>query len=282
MKYTIDNIYNNELKSDCKNCFGLCCTALFFSVCDGFPQNKDAGKPCINLKNDFTCSIHNNLRKKGLKGCTSYECFGAGQKTSQITCNGVSWRDNSQSASDIFDSFLIIRQLHEIMWYLTQAYSLQHDYDIKTQIGNLIDHTIDLTLLNMDRLLKLDIESHRDKVNLYLKNTSEYIRKKSQEYNLKSSSNVKKKIKGKVFLGKNLTNYNLCGADLRGALLIAANLSNTDLNGADFIGADLRDTDLSGADLSKSIFLSQAQINSAKGNEKTKLPPMITRPDHWK
>ena len=58
MKYTIDELYSKELKCHCENCFGLCCTALFFSACDGFPQNKDAGKPCINLKQYFTCSIY--------------------------------------------------------------------------------------------------------------------------------------------------------------------------------------------------------------------------------
>jgi uncharacterized protein YjbI with pentapeptide repeats len=68
---------------------------------------------------------------------------------------------------------------------------------------------------------------------------------------------------------------------LRGACLIAANLRGVDLSWADLIGADLRDADLSGADLSNSIFVTQAQINSAKGDSKTKLPMMIVRPNYW-
>ncbi|SDF52972.1 Pentapeptide repeat-containing protein [Fontibacillus panacisegetis] len=44
------------------------------------------------------------------------------------------------------------------------------------------------------------------------------------------------------------------------------------LRRADFIGADFRDADVSGADLRDSIFLTQAQVNSAKGNKDTKLP----------
>lgn len=281
MKYTVKDLYNKELVSDCKNCFGLCCTALFFSACDGFPQNKEAGKPCINLKDDFSCKVHNNLRKKGLKGCTSYECFGSGQKTAQVTCKGVSWRDNPESASKMYDAFLIIRQLHEMLWYLTQSYTLQHDEKIKSNIGNLIDETIELTMADIDIIFNIDIESHRNKVNRFLKDTSEMVRKKARNSLNKSSVKSKKQIHGKEFFGKNLTKADLCGADLRGALLIAANLSYTDLNGADFIGADLRDADFSGADLSKSIFLTQAQINSAKGNPHTKLPPMIKKPSHW-
>ena len=103
---------------------------------------------------------------------------------------------------------------------------------------------------------------------------------KFKVYSTNSLSTSKNKFKEK-FLGKDLTKYNLCGADFRGALLIASNLSYSDLSGADFIGADLRDTNLSSSDLSRSIFLTQAQINSAKGDLKTKLPPMIVRPSYW-
>ncbi|WP_257968025.1 pentapeptide repeat-containing protein [Peribacillus deserti] len=54
------------------------------------------------------------------------------------------------------------------------------------------------------------------------------------------------------------------------------------MRSADLIGADLRDADLSGADLTGSIFLTQAQINSAKGSAHTKLPPRLHTPEHWK
>ena len=138
----IEDLYNKELHSDCKNCFGLCCTSLFFSVCDGFPQNKEAGKPCINLKDDFTCKVHANLRKKGLKVYTSYECFGAAQKTSQVTCKGVSWKDNPESASKMYDSFLIIRQLHEMLWYLAEAYRIERKDKEREAIKKIIDETI--------------------------------------------------------------------------------------------------------------------------------------------
>jgi uncharacterized protein YjbI with pentapeptide repeats len=50
---------------------------------------------------------------------------------------------------------------------------------------------------------------------------------------------------------------------------------------ADLIGADFRDADIRGADLTGSIFLTQAQINAAKGDAATKLPPLLIRPSHW-
>lgn len=73
----------------------------------------------------------------------------------------------------------------------------------------------------------------------------------------------------------------LRGANLRGALLIAADLKYADLRKSDLISADLRDADLTGTDLRGSIFLTQAQVNSAKGNANTKLPERLIHPNHW-
>ncbi|MNH47753.1 Pentapeptide repeats (8 copies) [compost metagenome] len=64
-------------------------------------------------------------------------------------------------------------------------------------------------------------------------------------------------------------------------MLIAANLRGADLRKVDFIGADLRDADLSDANLTGSIFLTQAQVNSARGNKHTRLPRYLNTPDHW-
>ncbi len=69
--------------------------------------------------------------------------------------------------------------------------------------------------------------------------------------------------------------------DHRGADLIGARLRGADLREADLIGADFRDTDLRGADLTGSIFLTQPQVNAAKGDAAAKLPPALARPAHW-
>jgi hypothetical protein len=72
-----------------------------------------------------------------------------------------------------------------------------------------------------------------------------------------------------------------CGASLRGARLIAADLRGADLCSADVIGADLRDADLSGADLRGALFLTQPQLDAARGDMATRLPPGLNRPVHW-
>ncbi|WP_339365108.1 pentapeptide repeat-containing protein [Vallitalea maricola] len=62
---------------------------------------------------------------------------------------------------------------------------------------------------------------------------------------------------------------------------MATNLREVDLSGADFIGADLRDADVSGANLKDSIFLTQSQINTAKGDYYTALPTILVRAPNW-
>ncbi|MEW9095884.1 MAG: pentapeptide repeat-containing protein [Clostridiaceae bacterium] len=272
---------HENLKINCQKCFGFCCVALYFSASEGFPTDKDAGKPCINLQSDFTCAVHKNLREKGLKGCTSYDCFGAGQKVAEVTYDGQDWRSNPEIAKQMFDAFLIVRELHEMLWYLTEALSVQDDSVIQDKISNMISETVRFTNLDADSLIKLDLVSHRNNVNPLLSNTSEHVRAKAQSGH-RTNLKRKKKIAGRLnLMGSDLRKVNLIGEDLRGALLIAADIRGTDLSGADLIGADLRDADIRGTNLKNSIFITQGQINTAKGDSNTKLPMSIVRPSYW-
>ena len=123
--------------------------------------------------------------------------------------------------------------------------------------------------------------SQRLKVNEVLKATSESERKKFRS-NKKAPLKFKKIFGGiPDLMGRDLRKYDLKGENFSGACLIAADLRDMDLSGTDLIGADLRDADLSGADLRHSIFLSQIQINSAKGSKDTKLPHWLEKPVNW-
>ena len=270
-----------DLRVDCEKCFGFCCVALYFSASEGFPTNKDAGKPCINLQGDFSCAIHKDLRSKGLKGCTAYDCFGAGQKVAQMTYDGRDWQQDKELSKQMFEVFLIMRQLHEMLWYLTDAFMIQTDSNIKDKLNHLINETERLTYMKSDALMELDIEAHRNEVNSLLKQTSELVRDKMIR-GQKNTLKRKKTIAGRMdLIGADLRKTNLRGADLRGALLIASDLRGTDLNGADLIGADLRDANLKGANLTNSMFITQSQINTAKGDSDTKLPISIVSPRYW-
>ncbi len=262
------------LRADCGQCFALCCVALPFSRSADFAIDKDAGKPCQNLRDDFRCGVHTELRPRGFSGCTVYDCFGAGQKVSRITFGGQDWRSGGREhARRMFDVFPVVRQLHELLWYLTEALTLPAARPVHADLRRMLAKTERLTLQSPEELGELDVGAHRQEVNVLLLRTSELVRD--------GAGRKKKDRRGADLIGARLKGADLRGASLRGAYLIAADLTGADLRGADLIGADLRDADLTDADLTGAIFLTQPQINAARGSAGTSLPASVTRPGHW-
>lgn len=269
-----------SLRISCEDCFGLCCIALHFSRSEGFPENKKAGKPCSNLLADFRCAVHDSLMKNGLKGCLAFDCFGAGQKTSQISFSGRNWKDYAEDAEKLFSIFNIQRQLNEMLWYLTDPVMFKSEMKMESISKELIEETLNFSALPVEDLLKLNVEAHRFKVNGVLLQLSESVRKEYPEVK-KCLHKGKKNGRGIDLISADLRKMTLEGMNLRGACLIAANLSGVALRGVDLIGADLRDADISGADLTQTLFLTQAQVNVSKGDLHTKLPVGIERPFYW-
>ena len=103
------------LRADCGRCFGLCCVAPAFAASADFAIDKAAGQPCPNLRPDFGCGIHDELRPRGFRGCTVYDCFGAGQQVAQVTFGGRDWRGAPHTAGEMFAVFAVMRQLHELL-----------------------------------------------------------------------------------------------------------------------------------------------------------------------
>jgi uncharacterized protein YjbI with pentapeptide repeats len=262
-----------NLLADCESCFGLCCVALPFAASADFAIDKDAGEPCPNLDSDFRCGIHIRLRQQGFPGCSVYDCFGAGQQVSQRTFGGRDWRRAPETAQQMYEVFPIMRQLHELLWYLTEALTLPPARPIHGELGRAYAETERLTEASPDSLVELDVAAHRDDVNGLLRRTSELVRAQV--------SGEKQDCRGADLIGADLRGADLRGANLRGAYVIAANLRGADLRVADVIGADFRDADLGGADLTGAIFLTQSQLNAAKGDAATALPPSLARPAHW-
>jgi len=263
-----------DLQADCRNCFGLCCVALPFAASADFAVDKGAGQPCANLKADFRCGIHTSLRERGFSGCTVFDCFGAGQKVSQVTFGGRDWRQAPETARRMFDVFPVMRQLHELLWYITEALELPSARPVHSDLRRALRDTDRLTRGSAETLAALDMAALRHEVNIVLMRAGELARA--------GVPGRRKNHRGADLIGADLKGADLRGANLRGACLIAADLQNADLRAADLIGADFRDADLSGADLTGAIFLTQAQLNAAKGDATGKLPPKLTRPAHWR
>ncbi len=140
-----------------------------------------------------------------------------------------------------------MRQLQEMIWYLTETLTLNLNQKIHSEIQNVLAETERLTYLPSNTLLDLDVAAHRAYVNDLLLQTSELVKSEAIH-----------------FQGKGKKRHKNIG------------------RGADLIGADFRDADISGADLTDSIFLTQAQLNATKGDIHTKITARLTRPAHWK
>jgi uncharacterized protein YjbI with pentapeptide repeats len=272
-----------SLRADCERCFALCCVGPAFSASADFAISKPAGQPCPNLQPDFRCSIHDRLRPRGFGGCAAYDCFGAGQQVAQVTFGGRDWRQAPEIAAQMFDVFAIVRQLHELLWYLTEALAMRPARALHGELSAALRETERLAGGSPEALAALDVNAHRRGVNALLLRASELARAgaRREAAGPEGAGLTGVDHRGADLTGKDLSGAGLAGASLRGASLIGADLSGADLRGTDLTGADLRGADLSGADLTGSIFLTQSQLDAAKGDPGTKLPASLARPAHW-
>ncbi len=261
------------LRADCGSCFGLCCAALPFTASVDFAADKAAGEPCVHLQRDFRCGIHSRLREEGYRGCTVFDCFGAGQQVSQVTFAGRDWREHPGTATQMFAVFPVMRQLHELLWHLAAARSLEAAGPVRPELDRAVAETERLAMLDAEALERLDVADHRERVNVLLRRASGLARADAGPGGRRELP--------RDLVGADLREADLRGAGLRGAVLVAANLTGADLGLADLTGADLRDADLSGADLRTALFLTQAQLDAARGDATTRVPDALVRPAHW-
>ncbi|MFY1692757.1 pentapeptide repeat-containing protein [Plantactinospora sp. WMMB782] len=281
------------MRADCTRCFGLCCVVPAFTASSDFAIDKPAGRACPNLRSDHRCGIHRDLRQRGFAGCTVFDCFGAGQQVAQVTYRGRDWRTNPEVAAGMFEVFPVVRQLHELLWYLTEALALRPAEPLHTELAAARVATELLADGDPASLVALDVATHRQVVNELLLRTSEEIRTRDDRTRDDRTRDDRTRDdrpggdgrgvdrRGADLIGADLRRSSLVGANLRGAYLIGADLRGVDLTLADLTGADLRGADLRGADLRRSIFLTQAQLDAAKGGPRTALPPTLRHPAHW-
>jgi uncharacterized protein YjbI with pentapeptide repeats len=168
----------------------------------------------------------------------------------------------------MLEVFEIVRSLHELLWHLTEAQALRPG----AELAAALEETERLASSGPEELRALDVRGYRRGIGGLLARTSLVLR----------AGYGGRGLGGADLIGKSLRGVDLSGADLSGAYLIRADLRDADLTVADLRGADLRGADLRGADLSASIFLTQFHVNSASGNDRTKLPKALDRPAHWR
>ncbi|NEK85721.1 pentapeptide repeat-containing protein [Blastococcus saxobsidens] len=261
----------SALRADCSRCAGLCCVAPAFAASADFAIDKPAGTPCVYLAGDFRCGIHASLRERGFPGCTVFDCFGAGQRITQETFGGHSWRETPELARAQFAVLPVMRQLHEMLWYLAEALALPAAAPLHGELRTRQGELREVARRSADELATLDIGPHRGPVGELLGRVSDLVR----------GSGRGPDRRGADLMGRDLRRVDLRGAGLRGAYLIGADLRGADLGTADLLGADLRAADVRGADLSRCLFLTQPQVTAARGDEATRLPAILDRPPAW-
>jgi len=263
----------SDLRGACERCFGLCCVALPFSASSEFPVDKAAGEPCPNLRPDFGCAVHERLRPLGYAGCTVYDCFGAGQKVSEVTFGGRDWRAHPASAPQMFEVFRVMRHAHEVLLLLTEALALPAAAPVHADARAQLTELDALTRGPAEAVLAIDLARHRADAGAVLGRASELVRRRAGGLGADRS--------GADLVGARLGGVDLRRADLRGASLVGADLRRADLRDADLLGADLRGAQLAGADLRGVLFVTQPQLEAASGDRSTQIPTTVQRPAHW-
>ncbi|MGW0230347.1 pentapeptide repeat-containing protein [Actinopolymorpha singaporensis] len=266
------NDSREELRADCARCFALCCVVPAFAASADFAIDKPARTPCPNLHPDFRCGIHDRLRPRGFPGCTAFDCLGAGQQVAQVTFGGRDWRGHPDTAQPMFDAFVVMRQLYEFCWYLTEALALTEELaaaevreasgttgrprtpdpaavrTLREELTEVQDLTERHTRADVGSLRQLDLDAHRSAVNPLLRRTSELVRSKSLGPTHRGGGAVGTAGRGRG-RGRRSRSGGADRAGRRDRHRRRGDLRGAELPGADLLGADLRDADLRGADL---------------------------------
>jgi hypothetical protein len=124
-----------DLIADCERCAALCCTATSFDQSEDFAIDKAAGVTCPHVTIDYRCAIHADRVKRGFPGCLNYDCYGAGPRVTQAYAHAP------QRSRERDDVFRFLRDVHELLWQLTEAAKLcpTSEADLTTELAREIE-----------------------------------------------------------------------------------------------------------------------------------------------
>ncbi len=262
-----------RLRADCDRCVALCCVALAFEVSADFAIDKEPGVPCPNLGEDLRCRVHADLRSSGMRGCAAFDCFGAGQRVSQELFPGFDWRTQPERAPEVYEVFHVLRALHALLWCIEEA--VDHGISPEWQARLGLERA---RLEEVAQALPQDVG--KPEASIRWMEANEALSELSAELRAAGGGPCTDH-RGALLFGKDLRAEDLRGASLRGAKLIGVDLRGACLELTDLAGADLRGARLHGADLRGSLFLSQMQLDQARGDHSTLLPAKRERPPEW-
>ncbi|MEG0368068.1 MAG: pentapeptide repeat-containing protein, partial [Coprobacillus sp.] len=205
--------------------------------------------------------VHDSLHERGLRGCLNFDCLGAGQWLTTL------FQEDLQASREqvLFSLFPEVMQMHQTMWYLLEL----HNFTLSAEETHQINHLLSTVqaIASIKQLTAFDVQAFQSDANELIK--------KIIFRNISANDNHHQYM-GHDFKGRSLSNY-----DLHMKVAIGADFRNCSLENTIFLGTDVRDADFTGCDLTKALFLTQAQVNSMKGNDQTILPTHLHRPETW-
>lgn len=271
MIHDINKKNTSTYYSACHECCGLCCIALCFFKMDGFPEDKCAGVACSHLQSDTMCDVHAALAVKGYRGCIGYDCFGAGQYVTQHLYHGTLSFEKPRQREELYAVFLLVYQLFQIRYFLEETLCISIVQQYHSQAIHLLCEAEEICAGSRKRLLQFDIDDYHTRVSTILKKASR------QLTDYLNSLPITKPL-----LNKTWHHHDFRGCDLSMSLLIQTTFDTCLFAGTNVLGADTRDCQFLNCDLRDAVFLTQSQLNHAKGDHRTRLPAHLQYPPTWK
>ena len=244
-----------NLAADCSRCVGLCCVAPAFVASSDFAFSKPAGVACRHLAADASCSIHERLIPSGFPGCVAYDCFGAGQRV-------VALFGGSARSAAMLSAYEVVRQLHELLWYMTDALSRAAAAPVHGALADARSEIDAAIAGGPSSIGSTDPEAHRAAVAPLLRRASSLTRRRAADLANRDPTGRDptgdlpgRDLAGRDLPGRDSPRRDLPGRDLAGRDLAGRDLAGGDLAGRDLAGRDLAGRDLARADLSTSLLI---------------------------
>ena len=106
----------------------------------------------------------------------AYDCYGSGQKVMQHTFGGQDWRQTPAIEEAMFAGFMVMRRLHELLMFLTEALKLQLSPGLRAGLEHELEAIEQKTLGSADVLLEVDFAACKRAVDELLLRVGEEVR----------------------------------------------------------------------------------------------------------
>jgi hypothetical protein len=159
--------HRRRLRANCAECQALCCVSLAFDRSEWFGFDKAADVPCPLLRHENTCAIFSQLTAQGHAGCANFDCYGAGQRVSELF-GGRSWRDDPEQARRMFAAFRRLKDVHELQLLLHEAALLDLPEAQASRLRQLLV-VLEPEPLTLDALGALDLRARNAEVHALLR-----------------------------------------------------------------------------------------------------------------